>query len=169
MVYLFQINLAHAAMTLKPIFFAGLLLTLSACVSSADYPALRNVQIGSDAAMMLNELARVAALSPEQRRREMAALENSGRVDDMRRFQAAALLEREDNVEALERSLKNLNALSEIDARAQPLVDQMKKSLRARIELRHQTARAQELQDKLEQIKALEKSLQQRAAPASKP
>jgi hypothetical protein len=38
----------------------------------------------------------------------------------------------------------------------------MKRSLKARIELKQQTARAQELQDKLDQIKALEKSLQQR-------
>jgi hypothetical protein len=38
----------------------------------------------------------------------------------------------------------------------------MKRSLRARIELRQQSARAQELQDKLDQIKTLEKSLQQR-------
>lgn len=141
---------------------------LSACASTPDHPALRNVQIGSDAAMMLNELARVSSLSPEQRRRELAALE-SGRIDDARRFQAAALLDREDSVEALERGLKNLNALANVDERAQPLVEQMKKSFRARIELKQQTARAQELQDKLDQIKALEKTLQQRATPPAKP
>lgn len=155
-------------MKLKPLLLAGLLLTLGACANVPDHPALRNVQIGSDAAMMLNELERVAALSPDQRRRELAALEN-GRIDDMRRFQAAALLDREDNVEALERGLKNLNALSGIDERAQPLVEQMKKSFKARIELKVQTARAQELQDKLDQIKALEKTLQQRTAPPAKP
>ncbi len=155
-------------MRLKPLLLAGLLTTLGACAHVPDYPALRNVQIGSDAAMMLNELARVAALSPEQRRRELAALENV-RIDDARRFQAAALLDREDSVEALERGLKNLNALSGIDERAQPLVEQMKKSFKARIELRVQAARAQELQDKLDQIKALEKSLQQRTAPPARP
>lgn len=155
-------------MKLKPIILAGLLLSLGACAHVQDYPALRNVQIGSDAAMMLNELARVSALSPEQRRRELAALE-SGRIDDVRRFQAAALLDREDSVEALERGLKNLNALSDIDERAQPLVEQMKKSFKARIELRVQATRAQELQDKLDQIKALEKSLQQRSAPPARP
>lgn len=143
-------------------------MALASCAQVPDYPALRNVQIGSDAAMMLNELARVSALSPEQRKRELAALEN-GRLDDMRRFQAAALLDREDSVEALERGLKNLNALTDIDERAQPLVEQMKKSFRARIDLKVQTTRAQELQEKLEQIKALEKSLQQRTAPAAKP
>ncbi len=155
-------------MTLKPLLFAGLLLTLGACAHVQEHPALRSVQIGSDAAMMLNELARVAALSPEQRRRELAALEG-GRIDDVRRFQAAALLDREDSVEALERGLKNLNALSGIDERAQPLVEQMKKSFKARIELKVQVARAQELQDKLEQIKALEKSLQQRSTPPARP
>ena len=155
-------------MKLKSILLPGLLLMLTACANTADYPALRNLQVGSDASIMLNELARAAELSPEQRRRELSALENT-RVDDMRRFQAAALLDREDSTEALERSLKNLNALTNIDTRAQPLVEQMKKSLKARIELKQQTARAQELQDKLEQIKALEKTLQQRAAPPAKP
>jgi hypothetical protein len=155
-------------MTLKPIILAGLLLTLAACAQVQEHPALRNVQIGSDAAMMLNELARVAALSPEQRRRELSALE-SGRIDDPRRFQAAALLDREDSLDALERGLKNLNALTDVDERAQPLVEQMKKSFKARIELKVQAARAQELQDKLDQIKALEKSLQQRTVPPAKP
>ncbi len=155
-------------MTLKPIIVAGLLLTLAACAEVQELPTLSNVQIGSGAAMMLNELSRVATLSPEQRKRELAALE-SGRIDDSRRFQAAALLDREDSVEALERGLKNLNTLSDVDARAQPLVDQMKKSFKARIELKVQSVRAQELQDKLDQIKALEKALQQRTAPPAKP
>jgi hypothetical protein len=119
-------------------------------------------RLGSRTAELLDELFRVASLSPEQRRRDLGALENQRRLDDAKRFQIAALLEREDSVEALERSLKNLNTLVEIDVHAQTLVDLMKKSLRARIELKHQSARADELQDKLEQIKALEKSLQQR-------
>ena len=54
---------------------------------------------------LINELARVSALSAEQRRRELADLEGT-RLDDTRRFQLAALLERDDSVEALERSLK---------------------------------------------------------------
>ena len=45
----------------------------------------------------------------------------------------------------------------------------MKASLRSRIELKQQTARAQELQVKLEQIKALEKSLQQRNGASKTP
>jgi hypothetical protein len=104
----------------------------------------------------------VAALSPEQRRRELAGLDGERRLDDARRFQLAALLEREDSVDSLERSLKSLGTLTDLDARTQALVELMKRSLKARIELRQQTARAQELQDKLDQIKALEKSLQQR-------
>lgn len=155
-------------MTLKPILLAGLLLALAACVNTADYPALRNIQFGSDAAIAVNELARVADLSPDQRRRELAALEN-GRVDDMRRFQAAALLDREDSVEALERGLKNLNAITNVDGRVQAVLEQMRKSFKARIELKQQTVRAQELQDKLEQIKTLEKTLQQRTVPPVKP
>lgn len=156
-------------MTLKPILLAGLLLTLGACANTADYPVLRSVHISPDSAMMLNELARVAALSPEQRKRELTALENERRIDDRLRFQAAALLDREDNVEAYERALKNLNAMSGLDAQSQPLLEQMKKSFKTRIELKQQTARAQELQDKLDQIKALEKTLQQRTTPPAKP
>jgi hypothetical protein len=45
----------------------------------------------------------------------------------------------------------------------------MKRSLRARLELRQQSARNAELQDKLEQIKALEKSLQQRSTAPKNP
>jgi hypothetical protein len=127
------------------------------------------VQSEPDGAVMLNELARVASLSAEQRRRELAALEAERRLDDARRFQLAALLERDDSVEALERSLKTLGTMTSVDVRAQPLIDLMKRSLKARIELRQQSARAQELQDKLDQIKALEKSLQQRNAPAQTP
>jgi predicted RNase H-like nuclease (RuvC/YqgF family) len=156
-------------MTLKMLLPMGLLLALGACASSPDYPALRNVHIGSDTAMMLNELERVATLSPEQRKRELAALEGERRIDNRLRFQAAALLEREDSVEAYERGLKNLSALDNVDVRTQPLVEQMKRLLKLRIELKQQTMRAQELQDKLDQIKALEKALQQRTAPASKP
>lgn len=115
------------------------------------------------------ELARVATLTPEQRRRELGALDNGRRLDDARRFQLAALLEREDSVDAFERGLKALAAIEDADARTQALVDLLKRALKARIELKQQTARADELQDKLDQIKALEKSLQQRSSPAKVP
>lgn len=152
-------------MSFKSILFASLLLTLSACVvpplpGQPVIPASR--LSGLSASTLLNELSRVAALSPEQRRRELAALDNDRRLDDAKRFQQAALLEREDSVDAFERSLKSLAMIDDVDPRAHTLLDLMKKSLTARIELRQQTARAQELQDKLDQIKALEKTLQQR-------
>lgn len=155
-------------MTIKTVFLAGLLLTLSACATPLERPAFP-VLAEKGAPALLSELARVDALTPEQRRREVAALEGVRRLDDARRFQLAALLEREDSVEPLEHSLKILNALAETDARTQALLDLMKRSLKARIELRQQTVRNEELQDKIDQIKALEKSLQQRNAPSVKP
>ena len=155
-------------MTFKTLFLAGLLLTLGACALPLEYQAyLSPGEAGAPA--LLGELARVDALTPEQRRHEVAALDGVRRLDDARRFQLAALLEREDSEESLERSLKTLNALAETDARTQALLDLMKRSLKARIELRQQTARNEELQDKIDQIKALEKSLQQRNAPSVKP
>jgi hypothetical protein len=145
----------------------GLVLALSACASlpRPALPAFTADQTGPAATTLLNELSRVGSLSPEQRRRELAVLEGERRLDDSKRFQLAALLERDDSPEALERSLKVLGAIENVDARGQALVELMKRALKARIELKQQAARAQELQDKLDQIKALEKSLQQRSAP----
>ncbi len=156
-----------------------LMLTLGGCsllpeqapppvvVATPPTPARPHVH-ESGAEALLVELARVATLTPDQRRRELAERE-SGRIDDTRRFQLAALLDREDSVDALERALKHLNALADVDVRAQPLIDQMKKSFKARIELKQQALRVQELQEKLEQIKALEKSLQQRSVAPKAP
>ncbi|MDT3706034.1 MAG: hypothetical protein ROZ09_04355 [Thiobacillus sp.] len=156
-------------MTFKFFRVTGLLLFLSACIVPPEYQApLLRVEQGSP--VFLAELARVGELTPEQRRREVAELEGTRRpLDETRRFQLAALLEREESVESLERSLKTLNGLGKADARTQALVDLMKKSIKSRIELRQQAARTQELQDKLEQIKALEKSLQQRTVPPGTP
>ncbi|MDA8129579.1 MAG: hypothetical protein M0Z73_12900 [Betaproteobacteria bacterium] len=159
-------------MTFRSALPAGLLLMLTGCVipPAPGQPAAPISRFsGTGAQALLNELSRVATLGPEQRRRELAALDSERRLDDAKRFQLAALLEREDNVEALERSLKALSTIGETDSRAQTLVELMKKSLSARIELRQQTARAQELQDKLDQIKALEKTLQQRSTLPKSP
>ena len=159
-------------MTFKSVLLAGLLLMLSACAippAPGQAPPPINRFFGLGAQSLLNELSRVATLSPEQRRRELAALDSERRLDDVKRFQLAALLEREDSADALERSLKTLAAIGDVDPRAQTLLDLMKKSLTARIELRQQTARAQELQDKLDQIKALEKTLQQRSTLPKSP
>ena len=162
-------------MTFKALFLAGVLLILGGCATPIEYPAfLSPGEAGAPA--LLSELARVDALTPDQRRRELATLEGVRRLDAAKRFQLAALLEREDSTESLEHSLKILNSLAEPDARTRMLLDQMKKSLKARIELRQQmaraqeqTARAQELQDKLDQIKALEKTLQQRNGSSRTP
>ncbi len=155
-------------MTLQSGLLAGLFMTLSACALPPERPVPRAAQAEPAVTGLVNELARIAALSAEQRRRELAELEGN-RHDDARRFQLAALLERDDNLEALERSLKNLSALNDLDARSQSLVDLMKRSLKARIENKQLNARNTELQDKLEQIKTLEKSLQQRNAPLKTP
>lgn len=155
-------------MTLKSALLAGLLLTLSACTLLPNWSAPRAHQSEPAASGLINDLARVSALSAEQRQRALVDLEGT-RLDDPRRFQVAALLERDDSVEALERSLKTLSAMGGQDARSQSLVDLMKRSLKARIENRQLTARNAELQDKLDQIKALEKSLQQRNAPIKAP
>jgi ABC-type Fe3+-hydroxamate transport system substrate-binding protein len=161
-------------MTFKSTFIAGLLLMLGGCAAMPERPPAATATTTAqptrlDATALLSELTRVASLSPEQRRRELAVLEGERRLDDARRFQLAALLEREDSVEALERSLKTLGAITDLNPRAQPLAELMKKSIKARIELKQQTARTQELQDKLDQIKALEKSLQQRNIPDKTP
>jgi len=154
---------------LRPFIVAGLLLSLGGCALPPEYPAFGPNASEQKAVALMSELSRVAALSAEQRRREVAALDAIRRPDPARRFQLAALLERDDNLESLERSLKTLNAMPEDDARTQALVELMKRSLKARIELRQQTARNVELQDKLEQIKTLEKSLQQRTTPSGTP
>ncbi len=156
-------------MTLQSGLLAGLLLTtLSACTLPPESPVHRPRPVEAAPSTLIGELARVSALSAEQRRRELAELENA-RLNDARRFQLAALLERDDSIEALERSLKTLAAIGDDDTRSQALIELMKKSLKARIENKQLAARNAELQDKLEQIKALEKSLQQRNAPLKTP
>lgn len=155
-------------MMLKAFVVAGLLLALGACAHPPAYPAIPGLT-ETAASAMLGELARVDALTPAQRRHELAELESARRLDGARRFQQAALLAREDSTESLERSLQLLNAQPAPDARSGALVDLMKRSLKARIELAQQTAKTQELQDKLEQIKALEKSLQQRSGAPKAP
>ena len=155
-------------MTLQSGLLAGLLLTLSACALPPELASIKTKLAETASPSAVSELARISGLSAEQRRRELADLENS-RLNDARRFQLAALLERDDSVDALERSLKALSAMGEQEARSQALIDLMKRSLKARIEQKQLAARNAELQDKLEQIKALEKSLQQRNAPLKTP
>jgi hypothetical protein len=168
-------------MTFKSVLLVAFMLGLGACSAlpqpepqpqpqpQPERPTPRIASPQSGVLLLLSELARVAALSPEQRRRELASLEGGRRLDDIRRFQLAALAEREDNTDAYERGIKALAAMEEGDPRSQALVELLKRSLKARIEIKQQTARADELQGKLDQIKALEKSLQQRSTPGNAP
>lgn len=155
-------------MMLRRFFLAGLLLTAGGCALPPELPAIP-LLAEQGASAMLGELARIDALTPSQRRREVAALEGERRLDATRRFQLAALLARDDGAESLERSLQLLNSLGEPDGRSETLLALMKRSLKARIDLIQQTTRTQELQDKLDQIKALEKSLQQRSGAPRTP
>ncbi|OZA14438.1 MAG: hypothetical protein B7X94_00955 [Hydrogenophilales bacterium 17-62-8] len=158
-------------MTFNSVLLAVLLLGLGACsvLPPSERLAPRSSPVAPAMPTLLSDLARVANLSPEQRRRELATLDNGRRLDDAKRFQLAALLEREDSAEAYERGLKALAAMEETDSRTQALADLLKRTLKARLELKQQTARADELQGKLDQIKALEKSLQQRSSHAKAP
>lgn len=109
----------------------------------------------------LSELGRAQLLNPDQSRREVADLNADKRLDNTQRFRLAALLARDDHGD-WERAIKALDGLDDLDPRAQALVDTLKKSLRARFDLRQQTARVLELLERIQQIKALEKDLQQR-------
>ena len=117
----------------------------------------------------LTELTRAQLLSLEQCRREVADLNAEKRLDSVERFRLAALLARDEHGD-WERAIKALDSLADDpDPRAQALVDTLKKSLRARYDLRQQTSRVTELQERIEQIKALEKDLQQRNEPRKTP
>lgn len=154
-----------------PALLFSLTLALGACaLPPAPETAVRPApQEENASSLMLAELARVETLSAEQRRREIASLDATRGLASARRFQLAALLASDEAPESLERALKTLDGLPRADVQTRALVDLMKQSLKARVDLARQVARGQELQDKLEQIKALEKSLQQRATPEGKP
>ena len=117
----------------------------------------------------LTELGSVQTINTEQVRRELAVLNAHKRLDNIQRFRLAALSARDDQGE-WERAVKTLEGLPEdADPRVQALVETLKKLLRTRVELRHQTARVLELQGRIQQIKALEKDLQQRIEPQKTP
>lgn len=114
----------------------------------------------------LDILARVSALSAEQLRAELARADGERAATSAAQFRLALLLGREDDAAAQERALKLLGTIDADGPRAQAVIDLARTALRAQLEARRQAARAQELQERIEQIKALEKSLQQRdAAP----
>lgn len=117
----------------------------------------------SPAERYLAELGDVQAMSAEQNRRELSELNNGRRLDKISRFRLAAVLARDEHGD-WERALKMLEGLTnDNDPRSHALVDLLRKSLRTRIELRQQGARVAELLQRIQQIKTLEKDLQQRS------
>ncbi len=119
--------------------------------------------------LYLAELEKMQGWSSEQIRRELTELNTEKRLDKIQRFRLAALLSRDDRGD-WERGLKALEGLSEeSDARTHALLDIMRKLLRTRVEVRQQTTRVGELQQRIQQIKALEKDLQQRSEPVKTP
>ncbi len=144
-------------------------LMLAACVTPPPKPAATVSAAPRAAELYLAELGAVQGLNGEQTRRELAELNADKRLDSRQRFRLAALLARDEHGD-WESALKALDELpDDPDARAQALVETLKKSLRARLDLRQQSARVLELQDRIQQIKALEKDLQQRNEPHKTP
>lgn len=120
------------------------------------------VSSSSLAERYLMELGEVQAMSSEQSRRELNELTTSRRLDKPRRLRLAAVLAREEHGD-WDRALKLLEGLTnEDDPRSQVLVDLLRKSWRTRLALRQQDARVTQLQQRIQQIKTLEKDLQQR-------
>ncbi len=119
--------------------------------------------------LYLTELGKIQGLSGEQGRRELTELNTEKRLDKFQRFRLAALLSRDDHGD-WERGLKALEGFAEDgDPPTQALADLLRKLLRTRVDLRQQTARVGELQQRIQQIKALEKDLQQHSEPAKTP
>lgn len=140
---------------------------------TADAGSARN---GADASEMaqssmlladryLAEIGDVQGLSGERFRRALNELNGEKHLDRVQRFRLAVLLLRDEHGD-WERALKALEGLADdADPRAGGLIDLLRKSLRMRLDLRQQTARAADLQERIQQIKTLEKDLQQRSEP----
>ncbi len=140
---------------------------LSACTlppSPAPDPAptVSRASTSLDSDDALDELARLAVQSADAQRAERNRLEGERLVSARLQFRFALLLGRDDDAASQERALKLLGTLDTRDARAQALVDLARTSLKAQLDARRQTSRTQELQTRIDQLKALEKSLQQR-------
>ncbi|MEW6119049.1 MAG: hypothetical protein AB1593_03040 [Pseudomonadota bacterium] len=154
---------------MRPLFPAcALCLALAACAvpQVPPKPPLRTTAATPttelDANDALDAVARIAAWNTEQQRAERARLDDGRSLTPAARFRLALLLGREDDPAALERALKVLAAIEPEGPRAQAVLDLARNALRAQLDALRQAARAQELQMRIEQIKALEKSLQQR-------
>ncbi|HQT01207.1 MAG: hypothetical protein B7Y26_02790 [Hydrogenophilales bacterium 16-64-46] len=115
-----------------------------------------------DSTDALDELVRINAQSGDAQRAERTRLDGERLGTARLQFRLALLLGRDDDPASQERALKLLGSLDTSDARAQALVDLTRTSLKAQLDARRQASRTQELQARIEQLKALEKSLQQR-------
>lgn len=125
-------------------------------------PAASRTTASLDSDDALDELARQTAQSADALRAERTRLEGERLATARLQFRFALLLARDDDAASQERALKLLGALDTRDARAQALVDLVRTGLRAQLDARRQASRTQELQTRIDQLKALEKSLQQR-------
>ena len=137
---------------------------------TADEPGTRplppRTPLSISADLYLAELGDLQEMPAELARRELGELNGEKRLDKIQRFRLAALLSRDEHGD-WERALKALEGLNEgADVQSRALVELLRKSLRARLELRQQNARVTELQQRIQQIKSLEKDLQQRSEPA---
>ena len=136
--------------------------TLPPAPAIEQSPAQTRTQTSLDSAEALDELVRLGSQSADAQRAERARLDGERPGSARLQFRFALLLGRDDDPAAQERALKLLGTIDTNDARTQALIDLTKASLKAQLDARRQSSRAQELQARIEQLKALEKSLQQR-------
>lgn len=126
-------------------------------------PTTTRAPAGLQGADALDELARLAAQPADAQRAERSRLDGGERLATARlQFRLALLLGRDDDPASQERALKLLGTIDTSDPRAQALIDLARTALKAQLDARRQASRTQELQARIDQLKALEKSLQQR-------
>lgn len=166
---------------MRPILFAlSTSLALTACAlppqvpersayppSETHIPLLRPV---SNTAMLTlddaaQELVQVSLLSADLQRSERARLDTDKPTGARLQFRLGLLLVREDDSALLERGMRILSGIRPADGQAQAVLELVLAQAKSQSDLRRQTARLQELQTRIDQIKALEKSLQQREDP----
>ena len=115
-----------------------------------------------DSTDALDELVRINTLSGDAQRAERVRLDGERLTTARLQFRFALLLGRDDDPASQDRAIKLLGTVDTSDARAQAVVDLARTSLKSQLDARRQASRTQELQARIEQLKALEKSLQQR-------
>lgn len=118
--------------------------------------------LGLDA--VLDQLRDVGRLNADAARAERTRLERDRAVESAGQFRLALLLAREDDPANLERAQRLIQDLP-VEAAASPVLDLVRQRIASQLEARRQAARSAELQTRIEQLKALEKSIQQREEP----